>query len=89
MYILLVLFSALILWGCMCITDKTREKLSLEDCSVRCGEGASIFGCCECLASGPYIENNEGFDERKRACLCSAGFENYCFKPVTNFLLSQ
>lgn len=68
---------------------RKRENLSWDDCSTHCNKYGSIFDCCDCLASGEYITNNGGFNIRKRKCLCEAGYDNYCYRPVTNLLLSQ
>ncbi len=86
--IILLLFVFLIIGLCV-ITKTKKESLSWDDCSTKCNEWGSIFDCCECLASGKYITNNAGFNTRKRECLCKAGYQNYCYTPVTNLLLSQ
>jgi hypothetical protein len=71
------------------VFPRKKENLSWDDCSTHCNKYGSIFDCCDCLASGEYITNNRGFNERKRKCLCEAGYNNYCYTPVTNLLLSQ
>lgn len=58
-------------------------------CSSHCfknnnDEISNVWDCCDCKATvtGHYEPN---FHQ----CMCSVGMADYCFKPVTNFLLSQ
>jgi hypothetical protein len=42
------------------------------------------WDCCECISTvnGTY---NQGFQK----CMCDLQYKDFCFNPVTNFLLSQ
>lgn len=42
------------------------------------------WDCCECNAT-VHATYNKGF----RVCMCNLGYQDFCFRPVTNFLLSQ
>jgi hypothetical protein len=69
-------------------------------CATRCvrnGEGEVMdhYDCCECKAiisksvkardSLPY----DSIEPNLRLCMCEEGYGDYCYLPVTNFLLSQ
>lgn len=45
------------------------------------------WDCCECLATINPLDGSQskGF----RRCMCGQGYNDYCYTPVTNFLLSQ
>lgn len=79
-----------------CMLKSARSNFSLLNheggetvCASHCftnqnGEISDIYDCCTCHAtiSGRYEPN---FHQ----CMCSSGYGDYCFKPVTNMLLSQ
>jgi hypothetical protein len=51
-------------------------------------------GCCECQAHYPmeYGLHHTGFnamDHNVRECMCKRGFNDFCYKLKTNYLLSQ
>lgn len=48
------------------------------------GEISNVYDCCECKAT---ITNE--FEPNFHMCMCDAGYNDYCYRPVTNFLLSQ
>ena len=64
-------------------------------CSSHCARGTDgnimdIQDCCECQASGGVFEGEtDAYDTKFRSCMCQNKRNDYCFKPVTNFLLSQ
>jgi hypothetical protein len=58
-------------------------------CDMHCvvdkgGEVMDVYDCCECSAtvSGSY-------EPTFHKCMCDAGYGDFCYIPVTNFLLSQ
>ena len=78
-----------------CLT-KTTEQFSPSDCTIQCrAQNNTIVdpqSCCECRTSGGYITGPaDTFNEPFRKCMCSfgTGYESYCMKLSTNFLLSQ
>jgi hypothetical protein len=48
------------------------------------GQVEDAWDCCQCMAT-VYAKYNKGF----RKCMCNLGYGDFCFKPVTNLLLSQ
>lgn len=81
--ILLVVCSAIL------FLSQKRENFRGQ-CASQCyvgsdGEIMDIYNCCECIAT---MSGGE-YDPKFRACMCAGGYGDYCFKPVTNFLLSQ
>lgn len=74
-----------------------RENFSPdEDCSIQCRMQDSAVenpqGCCECRSSGGYVTGPANdFNNAFRKCMCNfgTGYESYCMKLNTNFLLSQ
>lgn len=75
---------------------KKRQGFSLEDhenmnsvCSSHCfsnsdGEISDVYDCCNCMA---IISGH--FEPSFHQCMCNSGYNDYCYKPVTNLLLSQ
>lgn len=58
-------------------------------CSSHCfssadGKVMDQYDCCRCMAivSGRYEPNFH-------RCMCHNGYSDYCYRPVTNLLLSQ
>lgn len=94
----LVIVAAVI--GCVLIVyftfKSTRSYFSLSDhgdlgtvCGSHCflnqnNEISDIYDCCTCHAT-----ISGSFEPNFHQCMCSAGYGDYCFKPVTNMLLSQ
>jgi len=78
------------------IFKTTRSNFSLTnhgDLGTVCGshcflnqnnEISDIYDCCTCQAT-----TSGKFEPNFHQCMCSAGYGDYCFKPVTNMLLSQ
>jgi len=68
----------------------------MQDCTIQCrvqnGALENAQGCCECRTSGGFITGpSNAFNNAFRSCMCSlgTGYESYCMKLKTNFLLSQ
>jgi hypothetical protein len=62
---------------------------SKDRCKSHCfennsGEIMDDYDCCECMATV-----TGSFEPNFHSCMCSVGQNDYCYKPVTNFLLSQ
>ena len=58
-------------------------------CSSHCfsdshGEVMDQYDCCNCMAT---IAGN--YEPDFYRCMCHNGYEDYCYRPVTNLLLSQ
>jgi hypothetical protein len=60
-------------------------------CSSHCTSGKDsnggpmdVYDCCECMAT---VTNH--YEPNFHKCMCSYGYGDYCFLPVTNMLLSQ
>lgn len=66
-----------------------RENMSSLQCEGHCFDPNDVQSCCECLATGNTFSDSSGYQKRFRKCMCKKGYQNYCFIPVTNFLLSQ
>jgi len=75
------------------IRSRRHERYSLSGSdSSKCGshcfeignEISDKYDCCECRAivSGNFEPNFHG-------CMCDSGYSDYCYRPVTNLLLSQ
>lgn len=83
MWIVILLVAAAILF----ILYTRREGYDV--CHGHCLKNSSdqvedAWDCCECNAT-VHATYNKGF----RACMCNLGYGDFCFRPVTNFLLSQ
>jgi hypothetical protein len=65
------------------------QNLDSDRCATRCSSVSNTYDCCECQATGNFIDDTEKFNRKFRYCMCGKGYKDYCFKPVTNFLLSQ
>lgn len=64
----------------------------VSQCRVQDGQIVDPMNCCQCRTSGGMMSGpSEGFNKPFRACMCSfgEGYESYCYKLSTNFLLSQ
>lgn len=69
---------------------------STGQCSMQCrrqdGNLVDPTNCCLCKTSGGYVTGpKESEDPAFRKCMCDlgTGYESYCYKLATNFLLSQ
>lgn len=70
---------------------------SSGECSTHCtpvdqktGLPTDPYGCCQCKSGhGVYDGNANEDDFRKCMCNFGSGYESYCYKLTTNFLLSQ
>lgn len=70
-----------------------------DNCSMHCnltdpktGLPADPYDCCQCRSSnGVYEGGRDSENEPFRKCMCAfgTGYESYCYKLNTNFLLSQ
>lgn len=67
-----------------------------DECSMQCRrqEGTLVDpeNCCLCKTSGGFItgpRDSENPEFRKCMCNMGTGYESYCYKLATNFLLSQ
>ena len=67
------------------------------ECSTHCtsfdqktGIPSDPYGCCQCR-SGHGVYNGNANEDDFRKCMCNfgSGYESYCYKLSTNFLLSQ
>jgi len=66
-------------------------------CSAQCLQNAdgtlvNPENCCLCKTNDGYItgpRNSENPEFRKCMCGLGTGYESYCYKLATNFLLSQ
>lgn len=66
-------------------------------CSTQCirnSEGVLVNpeNCCLCKTSNGYVtgpRNSENPEFRKCMCGLGTGYESYCYKLATNFILSQ
>lgn len=66
------------------------------ECSMQCrvqnGAYVDAENCCLCRTNNGYItgpRNSENPEFRKCMCSLGSGYESYCYKLATNFLLSQ
>lgn len=67
-----------------------------DQCSMQCRvSGQDLVdpeNCCLCKTSDGYVTGpKDSENEPFRKCMCSlgSGYESYCYKLSTNFLLSQ
>lgn len=87
MILIVICLLAVAILACY-LSKRNIEGLSIGECAVQCS-GGDVFGCCQCQSSGLTITNTDNYNSRYRKCLCDSGYHDYCYKPVTNFLLSQ
>jgi len=91
--LLLILICIFLIWVCC---YKVENFSPNADCSIQCrvqdGSVEDPQNCCECRTSGGYVTGPANdFNDPFRKCMCSfgTGYESYCMKLNTNFLLSQ
>lgn len=67
-----------------------------DKCASHCvtdsdGRVMNDYDCCQCRATGSSgFGEDPGYDKRFRICMCQqAGRRDFCYRPVTNFILSQ
>jgi len=76
-------------------SDTDVNVANTSRCASQCvtgGDGRVMddYGCCQCRATGATFGEDDGYDKRFRICMClGAGRGDFCFKPVTNLILSQ
>lgn len=86
MLLLLLLTIALIYF---LTSQKSFQRFQNNRCATKCTSVSSIYDCCVCQATGDFIDDAGRFERKFRFCMCKHGYKDYCYKPVTNFLLSQ
>jgi hypothetical protein len=79
--------------GVMLVIKTRSGFLGFNDsvCGTHCvrnkhGKIMDVYDCCECKAT---VSNKAPFEPQFYLCMCNAGYNNYCYKPVANTLLSQ
>jgi len=82
--IALIIAVAIIFCG-----SKQKSNFDSDVCAGHCfrdgnGKIMDIYDCCECRAT---VTNQ--FEPNFHECMCSEGYKDYCYRPVTNLLLSQ
>lgn len=67
-----------------------------DTCAAHCVTGSDgrvmdDYDCCQCRATGSAgFGEDPGYDKRFRICMCQqAGRRDFCYRPVTNLILSQ
>lgn len=87
-----LLLAILIISVCVLLYSLQYSRSNFEpvsECSGHCftnGKGQIMddYDCCECKAT---ITNQ--FEPNFHQCMCEAGYNDYCYLPVTNLLFSQ
>ena len=54
-------------------------------CLIQDGQLMDTWDCCDCLS----ITSGQPQTPMFRKCMCKYGYDNFCFKEETNYLLSQ
>lgn len=85
----LLVIGVVVLIVILCRKPSQKSNFSPHVCDGHCfrngkGEIMDIYDCCECRAT---VTNQ--FEPNFHMCMCGEGYNDYCYRPVTNLLLSQ